>query len=257
MDFRNCDKPRLAYAGNRKIGLKGLELLVNYECIPIALLLPDGEVAEYVDHMYKLVPHVPVFWGKEFCLPGNVEKLEKLGVDYILSVHFPYKIPSNILRIPRIGTLNLHPSYLPYNRGWHTPTWAIMDDTTYGATLHWVDEGIDTGDIALQRKIEIYPHDTAHTLYQRVLQTEETLLNEAIPLLLKRKLSRLPQKEEGTSHSKVEIQSIQKLDLDEVMKVRDVLKILRALTTNKWQEAAFFELEGIRYRVRVEIKKEQ
>ncbi|MCH7600390.1 MAG: hypothetical protein IH973_11595, partial [Myxococcales bacterium] len=41
------------------------------------------------------------------------------------------------------------------------PSWAILENTPYGATLHWVEEGMDTGDIALQREVSVLPSDTA------------------------------------------------------------------------------------------------
>jgi len=256
MDGKSVKKPRLVYAGNRKIGLKGLEILVESGLVPVALILPAGESAECVREMRKLVPQVPVFWGKEFYLPVNIRRLRELDIDYILSIHFPYIIPTEVLQIPRIGTLNLHPAFLPYNRGWHTPTWAILENSPYGATLHWVDDGIDSGDIAMQDEIKIYPYDTAHSLYQRVLKLEEKILRDAIPLLLEYRLPRVPQEGEGTMHLKSDIHSIQKLKLEEYMEVGKVIRLLRALTTNKLQEAAYFEVDGSRYRITVKIEKE-
>ena len=142
--------PALVLAANRRIGLQALEIFLDVGWQPVALIVPDGEKADCVREMWDLLTGVPVFEGKAFCSPTNIDQLRALHPDYILSVHFPYLIPSEILAIPAIGTLNLHPAYLPYNRGWHTPTWAIYEGTPFGATLHWVDKGVDTGDIALQ-----------------------------------------------------------------------------------------------------------
>jgi methionyl-tRNA formyltransferase len=68
--------------------------------------------------------------------------------------------------------LNLHP-VLPYNKGWNTPSWAILDNTTYGATLHFMTEALDEGDIIHQKKLEIVFADTANTLYQKALELEK------------------------------------------------------------------------------------
>ena len=78
--------------------------------------------------------------------------LEQLSLDYIICVHFPYIVPREILSIPKYGVTNLHPAYLPYNLGWHTPSWAILENTPIGATLHYMDECVDTGDIIHQKK---------------------------------------------------------------------------------------------------------
>lgn len=215
------------------------------------LILPSGAAAECVEEMKRLVPEAQVL---EQPAPLRTEEMFRIsGVDYMLSVHFPFKFPRAVLEVPAIGTLNLHPAWLPYNRGWHTPTWAIYEKTPYGATLHWVDEGLDSGDIALRRRIEVQPDDTAHTLYQRVLELEETLLREALPLMIEKRLPRIPQERHGSSHAKHEIAGIQMLELGRVVRVEDVIKQLRALTTNRRDEAAYFEVDGMRYRMRVEI----
>jgi len=249
--------PPLALAANRRIGLRALEMFSEIGWRPIALLVPDGEKAECVSEMKDRLPGVPVFEGQAFRSPEHVARLRALRPDYLLSVHFPYMVPAEVLAIPAVGTLNLHPAYLPYNRGWHTPTWAICEGTPYGATLHWVDEGVDTGDLALQERLDIQPDETAHELYQRVLELEVNILKRAIPLMRDFKLPRVPQPTAGTGHSKKDIQSIQRLDLSASRPVAETIKLLRALTTNQWSEAAYFDLGGERYRIRVEIKKEE
>jgi methionyl-tRNA formyltransferase len=249
-------KPRYAYAANRRIGLKGLELLLEVDWEPSLLMFPKGQRADYAEQMRALIPHVPVLEGKTFREVEGIRRLKALGLDYIVMIHFPYVVPREVLDIPRIGVLNLHPAYLPFNRGWHTPTWTIWEETPYGATLHWVDEGVDTGDIVLQRQIEVSPGDTAHKLYQRVMTLEIEILKEAVPLLLEHNPPRIPQGPGGSSHAKEDIQSIQNLDLSAEMKVGDILRLLCALTTNDWSEAAFFEEKGARYRVRVAILKD-
>ncbi|MGH8605534.1 MAG: formyltransferase family protein, partial [Gammaproteobacteria bacterium] len=239
--------PRIAYAANRSIGLRGLELLLEAGLLPDILMLPDVDRAEFADEMKGLVPGSEVVEGKKF-REAERDILAAAELDYILSVHYPYIIPREVFEIPRIGTLNLHPSYLPFNRGWHTPTWAIVDGNPYGATLHWVDESLDTGEIALQKRLDVRPDDTAHTLYERVLQLELELLREALPLLVHRRLPRAPQPACGSLHLKEELRELQRLELTEFRQIGEVVKLLRALTTNNWDEAAYFEINGAAYR---------
>ena len=250
-------KPSLVFAGNRRIGLHCLRLLLGADWPPVALIVPTGQKAECVQEMKALLPDVPLLEGTTFRKPEGISLLNSLSPDYIVSVHFPYIIPPEVLKIPRIGALNLHPAYLPYNRGWHTPSWAIIEGSLYGATLHWMDEGLDTGDIAIRREVPVFPSDTAHTLYQRVLLVEEELFRDAIPLMMSRDLPRVPQTGKSTTHTKQDLVSIQRLDLEATAKVSDIINLLRGLTTNTWDEAAWFEVEGIKYRIRVEIKKEE
>ncbi len=248
--------PRLVYAANRKIGLRCLKILLEFGWRPVALLTASGKRAECAEEMAELLKGVPLLRGKSFREPEGIQMLRSLEPDYLLSVHFPYIVPSEVLVIPKIGALNLHPAYLPYNRGWHTPSWAILEGTPYGATLHWMDEGLDTGPIALRRRLQVRPSDTAHTLYQRVLDLEEELFREAVPLMAARSLPRIPQEAEGTEHAISDLERVQRLDLERRCSMGELLTLLRALTTNRWSEAAYFTVDGVRYRVRVEIKEE-
>lgn len=213
------------------------------------------------DHEARLqemsdLPPDRVLVGKQFREPASIELLRSLELDYIVGVHFPYIVPETVLDIPRLGVLNLHPALLPYNRGWHTPSWAILDETPIGATLHFMDSGVDTGDIVAQAELDIRPDDTAHTLYSRLLDLEFELFKETWPLLASGDPPRRKQSpNEGTSHNRADLSadSVQRLDLERSASVKDTLRTLRALTTNDVGEAAYFETGGQRYRVQVTI----
>lgn len=257
--------PRIALAANRELGFNALELLLQHEMRPAALLVPLGRASDaWTEKMVARAqcdsagqPTPLVLRGKQFREAPAVAQLADLQLDYLLSVHFPYVVPQTVLGLPRVGALNLHPAWLPYNRGWHTPSWAIMDGTPYGATLHWMDEGLDTGDLALRRQVHPDPCDTAHGLYLRVLAAEYELLQEALPLLIDHRLPRIPQGMMGTTHRKEDLIRAQRLELHKHQSVGQTLRQLRALTTNSWEEAAYFEEAGQRYRVQVTVRREQ
>jgi len=205
------------------------------------------------------LPSNRVLVGREFREPAGIELLRSLDLDYVVGVHFPYIVPDEVLDIPRIGVLNLHPALLPYNRGWHTPSWAIIDGTPIGATLHFMDSGLDTGDIVAQAELEIRPEDTAHTLYGRLNQLEVDLFRQAWPLLASANPPRQAQSAaDGSSHSRADLasDSVRRLDLEASVPVKDLIRTLRALTTNDRGEAAYFEVDGRRYTVQVNITPE-
>ena len=159
-----------------------------------------------------------------------------------------------MLDIPTEGTLNLHPAYLPYNRGWHTPSWAILEGTPIGATLHFMDAGIDTGDIVLQKQLDVSPADTANTLYVRLKRLELETFKEAWPAIRDRSYERIVQSSDaGTTHKREDLfcDEVQRLELP-----RETLRKLRGLTTNDISESAYFEEDGRRYRIQVQIEEE-
>jgi methionyl-tRNA formyltransferase len=248
---------RIVYAGDRDISVWVLEFILSQGVEPSALLLPHPARASHAGDLLRLCHYLEkrfILCGTAFREPKGLEILKELDPDYIICVHFPYIIPKEVLQIPRIGVLNLHPAFLPYNRGWHTPTWAILEGTPYGATLHFMSEEVDAGDIIHQKELEILPHDTADSLYQRVKRLELEVFREAWPSLVTGSPSRLPQDPtRGTFHKQMDLMEIQELNLDETVRVRDLINRLRALTTNRISEAAYFTLAGKRYRVQIRI----
>jgi len=249
------EKPKIIYASNRYVGFKCLEILISNNIYPIALLLPSIKKSSYTENMINLVPGVPIIRGLSFKSLDCIKQIKSMNPDYIISVHFPYIIPPEIVSIPKVGILNLHPAFLPFNKGWNTPSWAIMEGTPFGVTLHWIDEGIDTGDIAMQKEIKINTEDTADSLYKKAVEMETKLFKESIPQIIEKNLGRYPQKTKGTFHRKEDIEKIQRIEMSE--NNINLLKKLRALTTNKIEESAFFEIMNKKYFVRVEITSEE
>jgi methionyl-tRNA formyltransferase len=197
--------------------------------------------------------------GTQFRQPEGLRLLRNSALDYIIGIHFPYITPESVLSIPRRGVLNLHPAYLPYNRGWHTPSWALLDKTPIGATLHFMDGGVDTGDIVHRRALAPTPSDTANTLYQRLKQLEFEVFKEAWPQIVAETFKRLPQDPtSGTAHQRQDLFSpdVQQIMLDAQVEAGQLIRKLRALTTDRTSEAAYYEVDGRRYRIQVTISEE-
>jgi methionyl-tRNA formyltransferase len=94
-------------------------------------------------------------------------------------------LPERVLTLPSLGTVQYHPSLLPKHRGISSMHWAIRaGETTTGLTVFWVDAGIDTGPILLQREVEITPDDTVGSLYfDKLFQPGVDALVEAVRLV--------------------------------------------------------------------------
>lgn len=106
-------------------------------------------------------------------------------------------LPPDELAVARIGTLCFHPSLLPKHRGRDAVYWAIeQGDTQTGVTWFWTDEGIDTGDIAIQQPVAIPPHISAGRLYYgTIVPLGVELLAELLPCLVRGDTPRIPQDE--------------------------------------------------------------
>jgi len=252
---------KIVYTGDREISVEVLKFIMEQGVRPIALILPAENMATHAQELLALCKYLHnsrVLRGDQFLREYGISLLRELRPDYIICVHLPYIFPREVLEIPKHGVLNLHPAYLPHNRGWHTPSWAIWEETPHGATLHFMDEGVDTGDIIHQKQIEILPNDTADTLYKRIMKLEIEVFKEAWPFIVAGTYNRKPQRiESGSTHKKTDITSIQFVDLDKQVKSGDLIRLLRALTTNDIKESAYFKADNKLYRMQIRIVKDK
>lgn len=113
-----------------------------------------------------------------------IEAIRQLNPDLIVVMAYGQILPREVLEIPKIACLNLHASILPRWRGAAPIQAAIAaGDRETGITVMYMDEGLDTGDILFQKKIEIAPEETGGSLHDKLAQIAPPTLREAISLL--------------------------------------------------------------------------
>jgi methionyl-tRNA formyltransferase len=98
-----------------------------------------------------------------------------------------------ILKIPDQGTINSHPGLLPRLRGSASVGWALYKDLPQGATAHFVDPEIDTGDIIIARQLPVYRSDSYESLNYRIAILAGELMAESLEAIASGKISRTPQ----------------------------------------------------------------
>jgi len=135
--------------------------------------------------------------------PEFVGLLRKLQPDLIVSMHYPVIFKRVILEISPLGCVNEHPSRVPAGRGMTPSHWhMLIGDTHNWITLHYLDEGIDTGDVIMQGCVEITPEDTGVTTSRKLSREGHRIFREALPLIRAGKAPRTPQnKIEGVEPS--------------------------------------------------------
>jgi len=123
-----------------------------------------------------------------------IEDIRALQPDVIVVVAYGQILPREVLEIPRIACLNLHASLLPRWRGAAPVQAAIVaGDPETGITVMYMAEGLDTGDILLQRGIDVLPTDTGGSLHDRLAQIAPDALLEALQMLANGNAPRIPQ----------------------------------------------------------------
>ena len=194
-----------------------------------------------------------IFYSDSLYEKQTPNALRSLELDLILLAWWPYIVKKDLIEIPRMGCLNFHPSYLPYNRGKHYNFWTVVEDAPFGVTLHWVNEGIDAGDIAFQSPIEKFWGDTGETLYYKAQEEIVKLFRQKFPEIKQGNIPRIPQDlARGIFHRSDELEHASRIELEKHYKARDLLNILRARTFPPYPGAWFID-KGVKYEVRVQI----
>jgi methionyl-tRNA formyltransferase len=126
--------------------------------------------------------------------PACIEAIAALRPDLILSFYYRRLLCKELLAIPCLGGINLHGSLLPKYRGRAPVNWVLVNgETRTGATLHYMTEDADAGDVIAQRVVDIAFEDTALTLFEKVSQAAVELLRETFPLIKAGVAPRTPQ----------------------------------------------------------------
>ena len=129
------------------------------------------------------------------------KKLLKLNPDIILVGSWGEKIKKDIYEIPKIATINAHPSLLPKYRGPNPYFWTIKNqEKVSGITFHLINEGYDSGAILAQEEVKIYPNDTGESLKQRTVLTARAVCCELLKSLKEDIIIPLYQKEENATY---------------------------------------------------------
>jgi methionyl-tRNA formyltransferase len=185
--------------------------------------------------------------------PGRVAALAALRPAFILTVYWAHLISADVIAAARRGTVNFHPALLPVNRGWYPHVHSILDGSPTGVTLHAVDAGADTGPVWAQREVPLTPYDTAGTIYARLQDEIVALFRETWPAIVSGELEPVPQDHaRAVYHARSEVDGLDELRLDEVMRVGDVIDRLRARSFGD-RGFAWYEVDGQRVYVNVRL----
>jgi methionyl-tRNA formyltransferase len=135
---------------------------------------------------------------------GFRTQLETIAPDAILVVAYGRIIPKWMLDLPRFGNLNLHGSLLPKYRGAAPIQWAVANgEPVTGVTTMRLDEGLDTGDILMQRELAIAPDQTAEDLFPRLAEMGAALMVETLDGLKSGSLTPQKQDDSQATHAPI------------------------------------------------------
>ena len=194
---------RIVLIGQAAFGEKVLEALVKRGEEVVGVYTPPdipGKTNPFQQLALEL--GIPTFQPKRMRAPEVYDEYIKLKPDLNVMAFVTDILPESILKHPKLGTIQYHPSLLPKHRGGSAINWAIIKgETKTGLTIFWPDKGIDTGPILLQKEVEISPDDTVGSLYfNRLFPLGIEAIAESIELIRRGAAPRIPQDESQASY---------------------------------------------------------
>jgi methionyl-tRNA formyltransferase len=139
--------------------------------------------------------NIPLFNSNLLKSPAGLDEIAKVAFDWIININSTVILPPDILGLARAAAINMHPGRLPDYAGLHTHQWALRNgEKTFAVTVHFMEAGVDIGDIILQREFDISPEDTGLTLYHKCMREGIRGLSQVLQLILSgRELPRISQ----------------------------------------------------------------
>ncbi len=137
---------------------------------------------------------IPFLVHKNINSSDFLDCIRQYGCDLFVSMSFNQIFKKVVMEAAPLGVINCHAGKLPYYRGRNVLNWALInDEKEFGVTVHYVDEGVDTGDIIRQRTFPVTDNDDYSTLLERAYVGCAEVLEEAISDILEGKVDRTPQ----------------------------------------------------------------
>ena len=234
------------------VGIAIVSWLAKYHHNNIALIftISDNEISKICKN-----------FGIETVIFSCFEKViaeiseRKISPELGFLVWWPKILTKEIISIADFGFINTHPSLLPYARGKNYNFWTLVECSPFGVSMHFVEEGIDCGDIVAQRRIKYNWEDNGGSLFNKAKKEMIELFKENFERLRDKNFTAVKQNlPNGTFHFSKEMDIASQIFLDQNYSARHLLNLLRARTMESFPACYFYD-DGDKYEVRITINK--
>lgn len=190
---------RVVLLGGKALAVQCLESMLRMPDVEVAAVIPCADDDPSNGRWYPSLAGRAHTLGLPVHQPRSVNELDFLPIlrelrpHVLLSIFYDKILKPNVLAVPTIAAANVHYGFLPYNRGSMPIPWAIIDGNDPGVTMHYMDPGVDTGDIIAQMAVPAGNHEIASEVYDRCTAAGLYLFERYLPLLLRGAVPRRPQ----------------------------------------------------------------
>lgn len=185
---------RLGYFADGPWSHRALDKILDCVELQVIFIVGRYDRADPVLREYAERLGIPFYLHPNVNAPDFAEIIGRHEVDVNVSMSFNQILKSGIITSAPKGFINCHAGALPYYRGRNILNWALINgEKQFGVTVHYINEGIDTGEIILQQFAEITDNDDYGTLLMKAIDLCSTLLPEALLLIARDEVTRTSQ----------------------------------------------------------------
>jgi methionyl-tRNA formyltransferase len=188
---------RIVVHGQQAFGKAVLEALLKRGEDVVAVYVAPEKPGQKADPLTEaaLSAKLPVYQPPSYRKPEVWEEFRALKPDLQVMAFVTLFVPEDFLNIPTNGSIQYHPSLLPKGRGPSAINWPIIQgETETGLSIFWPDNGLDTGDVLLQKRTPISPDDSLGSVYfDRLFPMGVDAMLEAVDLVKAGKAPRIKQ----------------------------------------------------------------
>lgn len=195
---------KVGVIGNEKMAVQCMSLILNEPKLSLDFIVYNPKL---INNNKDIIPfaeknNINCFAAEKLNTPETSDFISKYKPDYIFSINNFRIIKKEIIDLPTKGIINFHDAYLPNYKGVNVPFWVILNgEKKHGVTWHFVNEGIDTGDIVIQKEFDVPENSTASSLTLLLIKKGVESFQEVINVIANDKIERIKQNPEGEYYS--------------------------------------------------------
>ncbi len=246
---------KVLFMGNNWVGWQVAELLAKNGVELVGAVLHDPLNQDYGKEIHQSLSldEDRIFYASTIRTEETLEKIRQLEPDMGVSAYFGTILKKEFLDIFPKGCVNVHPALLPFNRGANPNVWNIIEGSLAGVTVHFIDEGVDTGLVISQRIVEVRPIDTGKTLYRRLEKASLDLFEKTWPNIVEGKsVPGLRFAGKGSFHKVADLREVDEILPETLYTARELVDIIRARTFEP-HPGVFMKMDGKKVYMRLEL----
>lgn len=179
------NKLKIGYFADGPWSHVAFQKIINDPNIEIKFICPRFDTQDPILKRYAVQNSIDFIPHKNINSSEFISIVKEYSCDLFVSMSFNQIFKTEIINLPKYKTINCHAGALPFYRGRNILNWALInDEKSFGITVHYIDEGIDTGDIILQRIYPITDEDSYATLLDKAYVECAAILYDGIQLFI-------------------------------------------------------------------------